>query len=233
MIPILYEDNHCLVVDKPAGLLSQGDATGDASVVDLVAADLKERFRKPGNVYVGLVHRLDRPVSGALLLARTSKAAARLSSQFREHRVEKRYIAIVEGLPAADSGIWNDVLRKDPRTNRVEVVTGAGDVATLDFRVVERSRGRAAIELTPTTGRGHQLRVQLASRGLPIVGDRKYGARSALEASDGGYRIALHALSLAFDHPTQARRIEVGAPLPSDWPDGFRGLGPSPPAGPG
>ena len=123
MIPILFEDNHCLALDKPAGLLAQGDVTGDRSVVDLARDDLKQRYAKPGNVYVGLVHRLDRPVSGVILLAKTSKAAARLSAQFRHHTVEKVYLAVVEGAPAEDAGRWSDVLAKDARTNTVSVLS--------------------------------------------------------------------------------------------------------------
>ena len=224
MVPILYEDNHCLAVDKPAGLLSQGDASGDRSLVDLVRDDLRERFGKPGNVFVGLVHRLDRPVSGVVLLARTSKGADRLSAQFRDRSVEKVYLAIVEGRPDEDSGAWEDVLSKDARTNRVEVVGGGrgGVEAGLSYEVVETSRAGTLIRLRPSTGRGHQLRVQLASRGLPIVGDRKYGARTALRAADGGFRIALHAEGLAFAPPTRPGPIRVNSPLPGDWPGSRR-----------
>src|SRR6516165_2213409 len=120
-IEVLYEDNHCLVVNKPAGLLSQADATGDPSVVSWAKDDLKARYRKPGNVYVGLVHRLDRPTSGVVLLARTSKAAARLSTQFREGAVEKVYWAIVEGECREESGEWTDLLVKDEARNVVEL----------------------------------------------------------------------------------------------------------------
>jgi 23S rRNA pseudouridine1911/1915/1917 synthase len=221
MIEILYEDNHCLAVNKPAGLLTQGDATGDVCLVDLARADLKARYNKPGNVFVGLVHRLDRPVSGVVLLARTSKAAARLTAQFREGTVEKEYWALVEGDCPEDEGVWSDRLEKDEALNRVEVVpTGseAGKPAALEFRVLERGGGVTLLAVRPRTGRGHQIRVQLASRGLPIVGDRKYGARSGLRASDGGMRIALHARELAFKHPTKAEVLSVIAPAPADWP---------------
>ncbi len=223
MIPILFEDNHCLALDKPAGLLSQGDVTGDASLVDLAREDIRVRYRKPGNVYVGLVHRLDRPVSGVVLLAKTSKAASRLSIQFRDHEVEKIYLAIVEGAPREDAGEWFDSLVKDSRTNHVSVISasGGGKAAGLAYEVLERGRGTSLIQLKPTTGRGHQLRVQLASRGLPIVGDRKYGAKSSLKALDGGFRIALHAESLTFNHPTQGEPISVSSPVPADWPGRF------------
>lgn len=227
MIPILYEDNHCLVLDKPAGLPSQADASGDPSVVDLVADYLKEKYRKPGNVYVGLVHRLDRPTSGVILVARTSKAATRLSDQFRKGEVSKTYLAVVEGLlRVGDEGEWTDWLLKDERTNVVSAVppgTPGAQEARVAYRILGRKIDRATVELRPTTGRGHQLRVQLASRGLPIVGDRKYGARSRLDALDGRPRIALHARELRFTHPTRGEPVAISAGLPSDWPEGSAG----------
>jgi 23S rRNA pseudouridine1911/1915/1917 synthase len=219
MLAVLYEDNHCLAVDKPAGLLTQGDASGDASLVDLVRDDLKRRYAKPGNVYVGLVHRLDRPVSGVVLLAKTSKAAARLSAQFRAGTVEKVYLAIVEGRVADEAGEWSDRLVKDAARNVVRVGE-EGVEARLAYRVVGRSARTTTLELRPVTGRSHQLRVQLASRGLPILGDRKYGARESLRALDGGFRIALHARRLAFTHPTTRAAIAVESPVPADWPAG-------------
>ncbi len=218
MIPILFEDNHCLAVDKPAGMLAQGDATGDLSVVDLVREDLRVRYQKPGNVFVGLIHRLDRPVSGVVLLARTSKAAARLSEQFRERSVEKVYWAIVEGTIGPEEGVWADFLRKDERRNVVEVIQQGGQEAGLAFRVMGRSAKTTFVELRPTTGRGHQLRIQLASRRFPILGDKKYGATSWLQADDGGHRIALHARSLTFTHPTRKQSVSVTSPEPADWP---------------
>jgi 23S rRNA pseudouridine1911/1915/1917 synthase len=220
-LDILLEDNHCLAVDKPGGLLSQGDASGDPSALDMARAHVKEKYRKPGAVYLGLVHRLDRPVSGVLLFARTSKAAARLSAQFREGSVAKTYWAIVEGRVPDDSGTWTDRLVKDARRNVVEVEDDAGESgreAVVDFRVLGRAPRTTWLELRPKTGRSHQLRVQLAARGWPIVGDRKYGADSRLIAPDGGPRIALHARSLGFNHPTQRRWIEVTAPVPAGWP---------------
>jgi 23S rRNA pseudouridine1911/1915/1917 synthase len=221
MIDVLFEDNHCLVLNKPAGLLAQGDATGEPTILDQARAYLKDRYAKPGNVFIGLVHRLDRPVSGVVLLARTSKAAARLSEQFRTGAVEKVYWAVVEGTCPVDEGVWNDTLWKDERSNRVAVVdreTPGGRDAQLAFRVLRREPRRSVLELRPMTGRSHQLRVQLASRGLPIIGDRKYGASSTLLALDGLPRIALHAHRLTFRHPTRAEAISVDAPVPADWP---------------
>jgi 23S rRNA pseudouridine1911/1915/1917 synthase len=222
MIEILLEDNHCLAVNKPAGLLTQGDETGEPSLIDAARAYLKSRYDKPGNVFVGMVHRLDRPVSGVVLLARTSKAAGRLSAQFRAGTVEKIYRAVVEGNALGDdAGEWSDTLRKDERRNVVSVVragTPGGVEARLAFRVLERRERTITMELRPITGRSHQLRVQLASRGLPILGDRKYGATSLLRALDGKPRVALHASRLTFTHPTRPEAISVSAPFPADWP---------------
>jgi 23S rRNA pseudouridine1911/1915/1917 synthase len=221
MLDVLYEDNHCLAVNKPAGLLTQGDATGDPTLLDEARSYLKRKYAKPGNVYVGLVHRLDRPTSGVVLLARTSKAAGRLCAQFRDGTVEKTYWAIVEGTCRDDSGEWSDTLRKDDDENVVRVVpagTRGGQEARLAYRVLGRSAGTTLLELRPATGRGHQLRVQLASRGLPIVGDRKYGANGTLRALDGRPRVALHASRLTFTHPTRGGAISVDAPVPVDWP---------------
>ena len=226
MIPVLFEDNHCLALDKPAGLLSQGDETGERSVVDWAKEYIKTRYEKPGNVYVGLVHRLDQPVSGVILLAKTSKAATRLSEQFREGSVEKVYWAVVEGRMNPETGEWTDVLTKDREINIV-AIAGEGEEgkeAGVSYRVMEKLGTKSLVELKPTTGRGHQLRVQLASRGFPIVGDRKYGARSSLRALDGGWRIALHARSLSFKHPTRNEVVLVSSPVPADWPEpGLRG----------
>lgn len=221
MLEILHEDNHCLAVQKPAGLLVQGDLSGDECLLDLARTDLKHRYAKPGNVFVGLVHRLDRPVSGVVLLAKTSKAASRLSEQFRSGSVEKVYWAWVEGRRDLDRGEWVDQLVKDEARNVVQVVSGDrpdSKQARLAYRAIELHAGRMLLELRPMTGRSHQIRVQLASRGLPIVGDRKYGAKSMLAALDGGSRIALHARSLGFTHPTSREAITVVAPVPADWP---------------
>lgn len=221
-IDVLYEDNHCLAVNKPAGLLAQADATGDPCLVSWAREYLKERYQKPGKVYIGLVHRLDRPTSGVLLLARTSKAASRLAEQFRSGTISKTYWAIVEGEPKPPEGQWEDILEKDRRINRVRLLdepTPDGQVARVHYRVVKAGRGLSKLELRPQTGRSHQLRVQLAGRGLPIVGDRKYGAAMVLEAGDGQRRIALHARELSFRHPTREEVISIVAPVPADWPE--------------
>jgi 23S rRNA pseudouridine1911/1915/1917 synthase len=201
MIQILYEDNHCLAVNKPAGLLTQGDISGEPTVVEQAGAYLKDRYHKSGNVFVGLVHRL--------------------AAQFRAGTVEKIYWAIVEGTVPEEAGAWSDTLWKDERQNIVRVVpsgTARGKDSGLAFRVLGRRQGRTVLELRPWTGRSHQLRVQLAARGFPIVGDRKYGARSLLRALDGKLRVALHARSLTFNHPTRGEAIAVLAPVAADWP---------------
>jgi 23S rRNA pseudouridine1911/1915/1917 synthase len=228
MLEILHEDNHCLAVNKPAGVLTQGDATGAPSLIEAVRADLKVRYHKPGNVFVGLVHRLDRPTSGVVLFARTSKAAARLSAQFRAGSIEKVYWAFVEGVCPVDAAEWTDWLWKDEERNIVQAVppgTPGARQARVALRVLERRPGTTWLELRPLTGRSHQLRVQLARRGLPIVGDRKYGAKARLRALDGQPRVALHAQRLVFTHPTRPEVIEVVAPVPADWPAADRGTG--------
>jgi 23S rRNA pseudouridine1911/1915/1917 synthase len=224
-LDVLYEDNHCLAVNKPAGMPSQADESGAETLVDVASRYLKERYGKPGNVYLGLVHRLDRPTSGVVLLARTSKAAARLAAQFRAGTVKKIYWAIVERGPNEDEGTWTDRIVKDRRTNRSRTVADAREgsrKAGVTFRVLERWPNSAKLELRSLTGRSHQLRVQLASRGMPIVGDGRYGAGSRIVAADGGGRIALHARELTFSHPTRGEAIVVEAPVPADWPEPSR-----------
>ena len=228
MPTVLFEDNHCLVLDKPAGMLAQGDISGDLSAVDWAREYLKLKYQKPGNVFVGLVHRLDRPTSGVILLTRTSKAASRLSEQFREGAVKKTYLAICFGRLLESNGIWEDELIKDPSTNTVNIAKKGqkgSQIARVGYEVAFQSAGRVGVILKPLTGRGHQLRVQLASRGLSIVGDGKYGSQIRLRANDGGSRIALHAARLKFKHPTKEEICEVQAPLPSDWPVGALAFG--------
>lgn len=233
-LDILYEDNHCLALNKPAGWPTTHFDGKDETVDRLAKSYLKEKHDKPGNVYLGIVHRLDKPVSGALLFARTSKAAARLSEQFREGAVEKQYWAVVEDPPAgsriresapwlkADTGALEDYLLKVEPKARVEVVskdTPGAQYARMLYVVRGRHEGRTWLELRPHTGRKHQLRVQLASRGCPIFGDVKYGSDHLF--GDG---IALHARSLTFLHPTTKEPITVTAELPKIWRGRFAHL---------
>jgi 23S rRNA pseudouridine1911/1915/1917 synthase len=215
MLDVLFEDNHCLAAVKPARVLTAGDRTGDVSLLDLAKDYLKQKYNKPGNVFVGLVHRLDRPVSGVVLFARTSKAAARLSEQFREGTVCKMYRAIVEGNVAKDSGEFVDWLLKDEVTNttrRVPANTPCARQARLRFRRVATAPNLSLLEIEPRTGRSHQIRVQLAARGHPIYGDRKYGSQHT-----GQGVVALHAARLTFEHPTRHEPVTVRAPDPGTW----------------
>jgi 23S rRNA pseudouridine1911/1915/1917 synthase len=210
---LLYEDNHCVAVFKPAGLLTVGDRTGDVSLVDLVRKDLRRRYQKPGNVFVGVVHRLDRPVAGVVLFARTSKAAARLAEQFRTRRVTKIYQALVEGRLATSEGTLFDRLVKDRRSNIVRRVTrpdSESRQSSLSFRRLKTFPDTTLLEIEPRTGRSHQIRVQLAAAGHPIVGDRKYGSKRAF--SEG---IALRAVRLVFEHPV--RKVPVTVEAAAEW----------------
>lgn len=214
-LDILYEDNHCLAINKPAGRLSTHYEGGEETLDREVKAYLKEKYRKPGNVFLGIVHRLDKPVSGVLLFARTSKAAARLSEQFRSGSVEKVYWAIVEGEVGIAAGSLEDWLRKDRDVGRVEVVPPRSEgarQALLHFTRRAVHDGLTWLELRPQTGRTHQLRVQLAHHGWPIYGDAKYGAIRTFSSG-----IALHARSLTFLHPVRNEPIVLTADVPRPW----------------
>ena len=213
---VLYEDNHLLVVNKPAGLPTQGVVEGAASVVTLAKTYLKQKYKKPGNVYLGVVSRLDASTSGVLVLARTSKAAARLAAQFREHETEKIYWALVERPPEPPVGELSHWVLKNDRQRRMEVVpprTRGAQHAKLAYQTLRAEKQRALVEVHLHTGRKHQIRLQLATIGCPVLGDRKYGSRAEFPA--GG--IALHAKRLAIEHPTTKERLEFQAPAPQAW----------------
>jgi 23S rRNA pseudouridine1911/1915/1917 synthase len=214
-LDILYEDNHCIAVAKPSGCVST-HYTGKEETLDrAVKQYLKEKYHKPGNVFLGIVHRLDRPVSGVLLFARTTKGAARLARQFREGTVEKIYWAVVDGEVGPTAGSLEDWLRKDKETRRVSVAEprerGARQ-ALLHFQRLAVHGGLTLLELRPQTGRTHQLRVQLASHGQPVYGDSKYGSLHTFNRA-----IALHARSLTFLHPIRYEPLTVTADLPREW----------------
>ena len=223
---VLFEDNHLLAVDKPAGWPSAHAGVDTPDTVDQLAKSyLREKYRKPGNVFLGVVHRLDRPVTGCLLFARTSKAAARLSEQFRENAVEKEYWAVAE-LPARvdwpPAGTLSDSLYHDDAARRVLVVPDShpgAKVARLHYEIRARVGDSAWLVLRPQTGRKHQLRVQLAARGAVIYGDAKYGSRHSL-----GHAIALHARHVQFLHPTRGETVSLTAPLPAHWRGRFAAL---------
>ena len=220
-VPI-YIDNHVLVVEKPAGLLSQADNTGDEDVLTRWKAYLKREFKKPGNVYLGLVHRLDRPVSGVMVLARTSKAASRLSHQFRERLVKKEYLALTESLPdvrGAEPGRMLDYLVKDKgRVNTVASSHPGAKQAELSWRSLGAVGKYQLVLIEPQTGRPHQIRIQFSSRKAPLIGDFRYGSRIELD----GRNLALHAWRISFEHPTLKTRLTFAADVPASWPDSVR-----------
>lgn len=222
-IRIIYEDNHLLLIHKPTGVLSQADSSERPDILTLMKAYLKERYQKTGDVYLGLVHRLDYPVEGIMVLAKTSKAASRLSKEIREHRFEKRYLAVVKGRPDPAEGSFTDLLTKDYRRNRVHSLRdddfeyGKAKAAKLNFRVLSSQDGQSLVEIDLISGRSHQIRVQFSSRGYPLVGDGRYDSRE--EKADGESEIALIAYSLSFKHPTKDEQLHFHTDLPksSAW----------------
>ncbi len=217
---ILYEDNHLIAVSKPFGMPSQGDDTGDESVFDWVKEYIRITYNKPGKVYLGLIHRLDRPAGGVLVLAKTSKAAARLSKQFQSRKPQKFYWAITENTPDQPHGVLKHYLKKLPGKNIMraydKAVHGSKE-AQLEYRVLQISGRRALLEVKLLTGRRHQIRVQLASMGCVIKGDVKYGKSSF----NFDKSICLLARELTLEHPTKKEDLTFTAPLPKNelWMD--------------
>ena len=218
---ILYEDNHVIALVKPSGLATMGLPDGEETLFTQTKAYIKEKYAKPGEVYLGVVSRLDVPVSGVVLFARTSKAAARLNEQFREHAIKKVYAALVEGSITPAEGECMDYLCEDKRHRKMMRTQSAeGKESQLRYRKLRQVGRCSLIEIELLTGRKHQIRVQLAGRGFPIRGDIKYGATMSFPAFPGFLSgsfpggIALHAWKLTFSHPTTKERIELVAPLP-------------------
>ncbi len=230
---VLLEDGPVLAINKPAGLLTQAPASVPSLEAE-IKAWLKARFDKPGNVYLGIPHRLDRGVSGVILFTKNSKAAARMAEQFEKRQVRKIYWAIVEGVPASAAGEMQDWLLKLPEQSRAEIVepgTQGARECRLSYRVLAQSDSEilgshSLVEIEPHTGRMHQIRVQFAHRGWPIIGDEQYGSARSLRgllpqldiADARGCPIALHARSLTFQHPVRYDSLTVTAPLPDYWP---------------
>lgn len=213
---VLYEDNHLLCVNKPAGYLSQGDSTGDAPLVEYYKDYIKEKYQKPGKVFLGVIHRLDRPVSGALIFARTSKALQRMTEKFREKEFQKTYLAVVKQKPPYEEATLKDWLVKDNKANRVSVYNKQKKgalLAELQYTLLGKAQGHYLLKVTPFTGRPHQIRAQLAKIGCSIRGDIKYGYPKPNEDAS----INLHALSQKFLHPVKKEPLHIQAPLPDDY----------------
>ena len=213
MINVIYEDNHLLVVTKPVNVPVQGDDSHDKDLLTMLKDYLKEKYQKPGNVYLGLVHRLDRPVGGVMVFARTSKAAARLAAQMQKDDFRKTYLAVIQGTPDQKATL-KDYLVKDGRTNTVRVTDkDHGKYAELDYRILKNNGELSLAEIHLKTGRSHQIRVQFSSRNWPLWGDQRYNP-SAIP----GQQIALWASSLTFTHPVTKQQLTFTSPQPEDYP---------------
>jgi 23S rRNA pseudouridine1911/1915/1917 synthase len=217
VLNILYLDNHLIAVCKPAGVLTQADDSGDESLMDQVKAWIKTEFNKPGNVFLGLIHRLDRNVSGVVLFARTSKGASRLSEQFRDKTTEKIYRAIVEGKPEPEQASLSHHLRKEKTLKSTVFPRSGKDTqhAELEYKTLKSDESTSRLEIKLHTGRFHQIRAQFAFIGHPVLGDKKYGAVTTLPER----QIALYAHRLIFKHPISKEKVCVESPPPPFWPD--------------
>lgn len=214
---IIYEDNHLLVVEKPVNIPTQADESGDKDLLTMLKEDLKVRYNKPGNVYLGLVHRLDRPVGGVIVFAKTSKAASRLSDAIRRHAFEKTYLAIVHGKPKKERERLIHHLLKDEKTNIVSVVSAnnpKGKEAILDYEVLVTRDHFSLVRIQLHTGRPHQIRVQMATIGHPLYGDQKYGAK----VNQVGQQIALWSHKITLEHPTKKDPITFVSNPPMVYP---------------
>ena len=213
MLEVLYEDNHLIAINKKSGDIVQGDKTGDAPLSDFVKAYIKKKYNKPGEVFLGTIHRLDRPTSGVVLYARTSKALSRMNEQFRNKEVQKTYWAVVDNAPPNTSGTLDNFLQKNEKQNKSYVTKNKeGKHAVLDFKLLKKLDNFYQLEVKPQTGRHHQIRVQLANIGCIVKGDLKYGAkRSNKDAS-----IHLLAQKLEFVHPVTKDPISITATAPKD-----------------
>lgn len=214
-LEVLYEDNHIIAVNKRSSDIVQGDKTGDIPLSEVVKLWLKKKYNKPGNVFAGVVHRLDRPVSGVVVFAKTSKSLSRLNQLFKDQSVEKTYVAAVCAPPASANGRLEHYLIKNPKQNKSQPVSSKNKKAKkaiLDYRLIGKSETYYFVEIKPHTGRHHQIRVQLAAMGCSIKGDLKYGApRSNKDGS-----IHLHAFRLSFIHPVSKEKLLIEAPFPTD-----------------
>ncbi|MBB6463716.1 RluA family pseudouridine synthase [Flammeovirga kamogawensis] len=211
---IIYEDNHLVVVNKAPGILVQGDETGDETLTDIVKQYVKEKYNKPGAVFLAPVHRLDRPVSGVVVFARTSKAAERMAKIFHDHKITKTYMALVEKRPQKDADTLINWMKKDDKKNRSHVYQSekkGGKYVETHYQVLGRVGDNYCLEVTPKTGRSHQIRAQLGNIAAPIKGDMKYGSKKQILK---GKMIFLHARQLQFEHPVKKEPMRFTARLP-------------------
>lgn len=214
-IEVLYEDNHLIAVNKRSGDITQGDKTGDEPLPEKVKRWLKVKYDKPGNVFCGVIHRLDRPTSGIVVFAKTSKGLSRMNALFQKKEIQKTYWAVVEDAPAVEQGTLVNFLKKNEKRNKSGVVkddTAGGKRAELDYKLLAKSDRYALLEIDPKTGRHHQIRAQLAHIGSIIKGDLKYGAKRSNK--DGS--ISLHARAISFVHPVKKEQVQITAPVPND-----------------
>lgn len=211
MIKILYEDNHVIAVVKPINMPVCPDGSHDQSLLDYIKKYLKQKYNKPGNVYLGLIHRLDRPVGGIMVFAKTSKAASRMAEQIRTNKITKKYYAVVCG-NLKGKGIMKDKLLKDKTTNIV-TINEQGKEAILEYQTIANTKEYSLIDIHLITGRPHQIRVQFSSRGYPLYGDQKYNPKAKKNQ-----QIALFSYYLSFTHPTTKEKIELREPLPPRKP---------------
>ena len=214
-IEVLYEDNHIIAVNKPSGALAQGDKTGDRPLVEYVKDYVKQKYDKPGDVFIGIPHRIDRPTSGILLFARTSKALARLNEMFQQKKINKTYWAVVKNMPPQEEGILDHYLLKNQQKNKSVAKLapfGKALLSTLHYKVIAASDKYFLLEIDPKTGRHHQIRIQLSSIGCPIKGDIKYGFPRPNEDKS----IHLHARKIEFIHPVSKEIVSFSAPVPDD-----------------
>lgn len=209
VIKVIYEDNHIIVVEKPIGMPVQEDVTKDNDLLSELKKYIKEKYNKPGNVYLGLVHRLDRPVGGVMIFARTSKAASRLSEQIRTNKIHKKYYAVVTG--KLTSGMYKDKLIKDEKANK-SYVSDKGKEAILEYKVLDYKNNLSLVDINLLTGRSHQIRVQFSYHGNPLYGDQKYNDNTPKDD------IALYAYSLTINHPITKEEMTFELPIPNRYP---------------
>jgi 23S rRNA pseudouridine1911/1915/1917 synthase len=223
-LEVICEDGPVIAVNKPPGLIAQGAPVGVDSLVSQVKDYLRKKYDKPGEVYLGVPHRIDRPTSGVVVFSRNSKCAARLAEQFQKRQVKKTYLAVLEHPPKDAEGVIEDWLFRVPDHSYVEICseeTPGAKHAQLSYRVLSQKRGRALVEIDLQTGRMHQIRIQFGSRGCPIVGDRQYGAETTFDGHENAdprtNPIALHAWKLTLMHPIRYDELQIVAPLPAMW----------------